>query len=354
MLDLLRRLDAADGPSGDEQRVMTLVDELLDGAFDERSVDALGSTVFTRHGPEGSPTVLLAAHTDELGFVVQHVEDDGMLRLAPVGFHDPRQAIGQHLRFLTADGAVPGVVGGPVYHLTSPEERAKAIPFDDLFVDIGATSRDHAAALGVRTGQLATFGRSGELLGDGRIYTGKAVDDRAGCAVLAETMRRLAGTPVPATLHAAFTVQEEVGLRGAGPVGTAYQPDVALSVDVTICADTPGARFARSPVRLGKGPAITYWTFSPVGGGGNAVPRRLTRRLEEVAEGAGIRFQREVLHGGATDASPIARSGAGVMAGGISIPSRYIHSAVGLVHLDDLEASVELLLAFIAASGERI
>jgi endoglucanase len=351
MLELLMRLDAADGPSGDEAAVTALIAELLEGAYDERTSDALGSCVFTRRGPADAPRVLLCAHADELGFVIQHVEDEGVLRIAPVGFHDARMVVGQHVRVLGAKGPVPGVVGAAPFHVTTPAERERAIPLEDLFVDVGAGSREEAGEMGLHVGQLAVFARPGALLGGGRTYTGKAVDDRAGCAVLVETMRRLAGRPVPATIHAAVTVQEELGVRGAGPVGTVIQPDVALSIDVTICGDTPGTSFARTPIRMGEGPAITYWTFSPISGGGNAVPRRLTRRLEAAAEAAGVPYQREVLHGGTTDASPIARSGAGVLAGGIAVPSRYIHSAVGCVRLDDLEATVKLLVAFLEDAG---
>jgi putative aminopeptidase FrvX len=348
---LLERLDALDGPSGDEEPVMEAVTEIVGGAADRQATDALGSRVFTREGPAGAPSLLLAAHTDELGFVVQHVEDDGFLRLAPVGYHDDRMAVNQHLHVHGDHGRVLGVSGATPFHLTSPAERQQAIPLRDLWVDVGTTSRAATEALGVRPGHLVTFARRGEWLAGGTVFTGKAVDDRAGCAVLAELLLRLDGRALPVTLHAAFTVQEELGSRGAGPVGTTFAPDVALAVDVTACGDTPGLALARAPIRLGAGPGIMYWDFAPTSGSGNAVPRRLTRRLEAAAAAAGVEPQRGVLHGGATDAAPIARSGAGVLAGGVQIPARSIHTAVGTVHRDDLEGAVRLLEAFVVETG---
>jgi endoglucanase len=350
---LLERLDALDGPSGDEERVIEAVTEIVGGTTDGHSTDALGSRVFTREGPAGAPSLLLAAHTDELGFIVQHVEEEGFLRLAPVGYHDDRMVVNQHVHVHGDSGRVLGVTGAVPFHFTSPAEREKAIPLRDVWVDVGTGSRAATEALGIRTGHFATFARRGEWLAGGSVFTGKAVDDRAGCAVLAELLLRLDGRPLPVTLHAAFTVQEEVGLRGAGPVGTAFAPDVALAVDVTACGDTPGLPLARAPIRLGAGPGIMYWDFAPTSGSGNAVPRRLTRRLEAAATAAGVEPQRGVLHGGATDAASIGRSGTGVLAGGVQIPARSIHTAVGTVHRDDLEGAVRLLESFVLEHASK-
>jgi endoglucanase len=253
--------------------------------------------------------------------------------------------IDQDLTIHGEDGPVHGLTGAKPAHLVEAEERKQAIPLEDLFVDIGTASREESEALGVRVGQVATFRRTGELLNETRVFTGKAVDDRAGCAVMVEVMRRLGDQPIRSTVCATASVQEEVGLRGALVAGTRLQPDIALALDVTVCGDTPGVEFRRSPVRLGAGPAIKYydaadWLGAPV-------PRRLTQRLEQAADGAGLAYQREVLFGGGTDAWTIATSGHGVLAGCVSVPSRYIHSAVGCVHLDDLEGCVRLVLAFL-------
>jgi endoglucanase len=346
MHDVLAALDAAIGVSGHEDEVAALIAGQLDGAYDDRDSDPLGNHYFTRRGEDGAPTVMLCAHMDELGFIVRHIEDEGFLRIGPIGGHDARMVIDQDLTIHGEDGPVHGLTGAKPAHLVEAEERRQAIPLDDLFVDIGTASREQSEALGVRVGQVATFRRTGELLNGTRIFTGKAVDDRAGCAVMVEVMRRLADSPVTSTVCATASVQEEVGLRGALVAGTRVQPDIALALDVTVCGDTPGVEFRRSPVKLGAGPAIKYydaadWTGAPV-------PRRLTQRLEQAADRAGLAYQREVLFGGGTDAWTIATSGHGVLAGCVSVPSRYIHSAVGCVHLDDLEGCVTLVLEFLA------
>jgi len=347
MADLLARLDAVPGVSGDERLVAHLIAGELEGHHDEHRSDALGNHFFFRNGGEGAPTVMLCAHMDELGFVVQHIEDEGFVRIAPVGFHDDRMVVDQHVTIHGGSGPVLGVTGAKPAHLLEPEEQKLRIPMTELAVDVGTSSRAQTEALGVQVGHLATFAREGAVLNGTRVFTGKAVDDRAGCAVGVEVMRCLAGRSVEATVCATFAVQEELGIRGAGPAGFQVKPDVALAIDVTLCGDTPGVEFGRVPIRLGAGPAIKYFDWAPGALIGSAVPRRLTDRLERAAADAGVAYQREVLLGGATDAWGIALSGAGVLAGCVSLPSRYIHSAVGCVHLDDLEGAVELILAFV-------
>lgn len=345
IFDVLSKLDAAVGVSGYEEDVAEVITAQLEGTYDTREADPLGNQYFTRAGADGGPTVMLCAHMDELGFVVRHIEDEGFLRIGPIGGHDARMVVDQDICVHGVDGPVDGITGAKPAHLVEPEERTKAIPMEELFVDVGTDTREATEKLGVRVGQVATFLRDGKLLNGSRVFSGKAVDDRAGCAVMVEVMRRLADRDVSATVCATASVQEEVGLRGAEVAGTRVQPDVALALDVCVCGDTPGIEFRRSPIKLGAGPAIKYydaasWTGAPV-------PRHLTRRLEQAAEGAGIAYQREVLFGGGTDAWALATSGRGVLAGCVSVPSRYIHSAIGSVNLDDIDGTAELVLAFL-------
>lgn len=296
---------------------------------------------------------MLCAHMDELGFVVQHIEDEGFVRIAPIGFHDDRMVIDQDLRIHGRKGPVDGVTGAKPAHVVTPEEAKQAIRLDEMFVDLGTSSRDQTEELGVFVGDRVTFAREAGMLNGTRVFTGKAVDDRSGCAVMIEVMRRLS-KDTAATVWATAAVQEELGIRGAGPAATRIVPDVALAIDVTLCGDTPGVDYSRLPIRLSKGPAIKYFDWAPGIGYGSAVPRRLTDRLEQVAEAAGISYQREVLLGGATDAWAISLSGTGVLTGCISVPSRYIHSAVGCVDVDDVEGAIQLIVAFIenvAANG---
>jgi endoglucanase len=346
MLDLMLKLDAARGISGYEEEVAELMQAELTPLSDEQTRDPLGNHYFTRRGAEGAPVLMLCAHMDELGFLVQHIEDEGFLRLAPVGYHDDRMLTDQVLEVAGVKGPVFGVVGTKPAHIVTAEERAKAIPLHEMFVDLGTGSREESEELGVRVGDPVTFVRTGMPLNGTRVFTGKAVDDRAGCAVMIEAMRRLSERDVPATVVAVASVQEEVGLRGAGPAAFRVKPDVAIALDVTLAGDTPATDFRQLPIRLGGGPAIKYFDWAPAALIGSAVPRRLTQRMEEAAARAQVPFQREVLLGGATDAGSIALAGAGTLTGCVSIPSRHIHSAVGVVHLGDMEQCVDLLLAF--------
>jgi putative aminopeptidase FrvX len=346
MLDLMLKLDAARGISGYEEEVAELMHAELAPLTDENSRDPLGNHYFTKRGAKDAPVLMLCAHMDELGFLVQHIEDEGFLRLAPVGYHDDRMLTDQVLEVQGANGPVFGVVGTKPAHVVSEEERRKAIPLHEMFVDLGTASREETEALGVRVGDPITFVRTGMQLNGTRVFTGKAVDDRSGCAVMIETMRRLGEREIAATVVAVASVQEELGLRGAGPAAFRVQPDVAIALDVTLAGDTPATEFRQLPIRLGGGPAIKYFDWAPAATIGSAVPRRLTQRLEQAAERAKVPFQREVLLGGATDAGSIALAGAGTLTGCVSIPSRHIHSAVGVVHLGDMEQCVDLLLAF--------
>jgi putative aminopeptidase FrvX len=204
-------------------------------------------------------------------------------------------------------------------------------------------------------GDYVTFERTGRALNDGRLFTGRAVDDRSGLAVMIEVMRGLKDREVEASVHAVATVQEEVGIRGAGPAAFRVKPDVALAIDVTLVGGTPGIEDRQLPIKLGGGPAIKLFDWAPaLGMIGNNVPRRLTRRLIEVAEARGVSYQREVLFNAATDAWSMSLSGEGVATGTISLPSRYIHLAIGCVSSEDLAGDVDLISAFVEEVKEPL
>ena len=304
LLSLLGRLDAATGVSGDESAVADVIADELAGHHDTHDSDPLGNQFFTRTGTEGAPTVMLCAHMDELGFVIQHVEDEGFVRIAPVGYHDDRMVIDQDLRIHGRKGPVDGVTGAKPAHVLPPEEAKKAIPLEEMFIDVGTSSRAETEELGVRVGDLVTFARPAGLLNGTRVFTGKAVDDRSGCAVMIEAMRRLPAD-VAATVCATAAVQEELGIRGAGPAALRVQPDVALAIDVTLCGDTPGVEFSRLPIKLGAGPAIKYFDWAPAAGyrhrGAAAAHRppragRRGRRDRLPARGAAGRRDRRLRH----------------------------------------------------------
>jgi putative aminopeptidase FrvX len=207
----------------------------------------------------------------------------------------------------------------------------------------------------VQIGDYITFNRVGQFLNNGKVFTGKSVDDRSGVAVLLEVMKALKNKQIEASVYGVFSVQEEVGIRGAGPAAFGIKPDIALAIDVTLAGGIPGIEQKRMPIELGKGPAIKFFDWAPHSGMiGNSVPRRLTQKLVEAAKTGGIPYQREVLLHGATDDWSISLSGEGVATGCISLPSRYIHSATGCVHLDDLENAVKLIVQYLETTKQKL
>lgn len=355
LVDYLVELDAIPGVSGAEDAVASYVRSNLEGYYDQFHSDSLGNHFFIKKGKNPDLKIMLSAHMDEIGFVVQYIDDSGFVYFVPNGMHDPRMVINQILSIHTEKGEVQGITGGKPAHIVTAEEARKAIPISELFLDLGTNSREETEALGVQIGDYITFNRQGQFLNNGKVFTGKAVDDRSGVAVLMEVMKQLKDKEIDATVYGVASVQEEVGIRGAGPAAVYAKPDIALAIDVTLAGGTPGIEKKQIPVELGKGPAIKFFDWAPNSGSiGNAVPRRLTNKIVEVAKESQIPFQREVLLHGATDGWAISLSGEGVATGCISLPSRYIHSATGCVHLDDLENAVALIVKFIESTKEKI
>lgn len=334
MKDLIQTLAEAWGPSGHEAAVREVVLRLIEGHVDDTRVDALGNLVVRKAAAEGAaaaPKVMLAAHMDEIGVIVTHVDAEGFLRFAPVGGILTGNLIGTRVAF--EDGTV-GVIGSE-----KRDDASKAPKLDELFIDVGARER---AGVRQKVGDAAAF-RHGVDWSNGRPITPNH-DDRIGCAVLVETLRRLA--PGPNEVFGVFTVQEEIGVRGAAPSAFGVAPDMAVALDVTGTGDTPEAR--PMAVRLGHGPAIK------VKDGGMIAHRGVRALLERRAEQAGIAVQLEVLTGGTTDAMAIQTSRAGVPTGALSIPSRYVHTPSQIVDLGDVEGAVRLLVAVLAQPLEGV
>ena len=346
--ELLFNLDNAIGVSGYEAPVAALLKEEMQGYYDEYTEDALGNQIFYKKGQK-EIKVLLAGHMDELGFMVSFIEDSGVVRFVPIGMHDDRMVIGQDLRIHTEKGEIYGITGGKPAHILTEEERMKTMEIPTLFIDVGTKSKEETEKLGVQIGDLITFNRTGYYINDGTLYTGKAVDDRSGVAIMVEVMRRLKKEEIDnVNVYAVGTVMEEIGLRGAGTAAHRIKPDVALALDVTLAGDTPGMSSNEVPVKIGAGTSIKFFDWAPhLAMWGNAVPKKLTSELVKIAEEKKIPYQREVLMHAATDGWSISLSGDGVMTGVISIPSRYIHSAVGVVDLKDMEACVDLIVEYI-------
>ena len=319
MLGLIDRLSRAHGPSGHEEEVRQLVTAELGPHVDGMRIDRLGNLIAWKGGD--GPRVMLAAHMDEIGLMVTHIDDKGFLRYAVVGGMDHVGLPGQRVVF---PGGRVGVIGA------ERVDEPKDLKHEKLFIDPGTDA-------GIGVGDVAVFHRPVEQAGHRLI--GKALDDRLGCAVLVEVARRLNASPHRVFL--VFTVQEEVEMAGALTTAYGLEPMWGVAVDVTGTGDTPKAR-PPMEVALGKGPAVKVMDQSLLCHPG------VRRALEQAAVSAGVPFQREVLERGGTDAGAIALTREGVPAGVVSLPARYLHTPSEMVDLRDVEGAVALLLAFLA------
>lgn len=330
---LLQRLSDARGVAGNEEAVREILIEEVRPYVDEFHVDHLGNlmtTVRAQEGVEKPHRVMVTAHMDEVGLMVIQIDKAGMLRVRPVGGVDVRILPGK--RVLVGPEAIPGVVGLQAVHLLTREEEGQVPKVEQLYVDIGARNKEDAESV-VKVGDYVSFATQSEVLG--RVLKGKALDDRAGCAVLAELIRER----YQVELSAVFTVQEEVGLRGARVAGYSVQPEVAFALEGTICDDTPRKSDVTPVTQMGQGPALTVMDRSLI------ADRRLLDLLMRTAQEEGIPWQIKGPGLGGTDAGAIHLIGEGVPAVAVAVPARYIHTPVSFLSLDDLEHTVALMKA---------
>ena len=342
----LEAFSNADGPSGWEGAVRDEIVKVVRDSVDSLEVDAMGSLV-ARVAPAGSngtgrgkrrPHVMLCAHMDEVGFMVTGIEKDGRVRMRRVGGIDPRILMGQVFRI--GPKRVRGVAGVLPAHLLTDKDMGKTVPVEDLFLDIGAASREEALEE-ISLGDLIAFDTTYEAWGS--VRKGKAFDDRAGCAVLASLVQER--PPVPVT--AVWAVQEEIGLRGAAATARRVTPDVAIVLEGTASGEMPGAPESEQYPRMGGGPTITVMDRSLM------ADARLIEMLERTAKERKIPTQWKRPGVGGTDAGRIALSGAGVPAAVVSVACRYIHAPAALLDIRDPQRVVELVWHTLEALGKE-
>jgi endoglucanase len=333
---LLKRLSETPGVSGREEQVRALVVAELKPLVDEVRVDALGNVIALKKGT-GDRRVMLAAHMDEIGFMVRHVDEHGFIRLQPLGGFDSRVLVAQRVIVHSAEGQpLHGVLtpASKPIHLLG-DEKPGAPKLEELYVDLGLPG-ERVREL-VNIGDPVTMDRTVEVAGD--CVIGKAMDDRAGVFTMIEALRRVGRHEV--NVLAVATVQEEVGLRGAQTSAYQVEPDVAIALDITLAVDTPGMPETEAVTRLGEGAAIKVFDAS-------AIPNyKLVRHLREVAERHGVKHQLEVLPRGGTDAGAMQRARAGAPAITVSIPTRYVHTVNEMVNLGDLDAAATLVARYL-------
>jgi endoglucanase len=342
---LLKQLSEVIGISGYEKEARDVIHQEIQELVDESWVDPLGNLLAIRKGKQDHPRILLDAHIDEIGFIVRYIHKDGFILITPIGGWDPRILPG-HRVVLRPHGTSPsehvyGVIGASPPHLTTAKQREKVLAIDDLYVDIGVTSQEAVTEKGIRIGTPMTVWQPFIEMPDDTL-SGKAFDDRVGCLVIIEVLRRLAETGNhSATVVVNFAVAEEVGGRGARTGAYTLEPDVALALECTSAGDMPGIPKHKSPTQLGEGPALTVADRTLI------THPKVLATLEKVVHKENIPFQYKQPLGGGTDGGPISQSRKGVPTGVVSVPCRYIHSAISLLRLNDITAAIDLVHGFV-------
>jgi putative aminopeptidase FrvX len=343
-LDVLKRMTESFGPSGFERETIKIIKEYMKQYSDEIITDKLGSIVFVSKGDCERPHVLLAGHVDEVGFVISGIDDStGFLTFNPLGGWWDAVLLSQRVVVRTEKGDLYGVIAAKPPHLLTDEERQKPVDRRNMYIDIGVSSGKEAIEAGVKIGDPVVPWSPFMLINGGKIAMGKAFDDRIGAFVMMETLRRIKENNIrhPNTIYGAATVQEEVGARGAQTVAHIVDPDVALVIEVDIAGDVPGIKPMEAPTKIGKGPSLCTYDSS-------MIPNQpLKEFVIKVAKEVGVPLQLSQIAKGGTDAGRIHISRAGCPSVVIGVPTRHIHSHVGLLSLEDVENAVKLMIELV-------
>ncbi|HOY17758.1 MAG TPA: M42 family metallopeptidase [Haliscomenobacter sp.] len=332
-LQLLKRICETPGAPGFEQRIRQLVIKEVQGLVDELSVDNMGNVVAIKRGKERK-RAMIAAHLDEIGFIVNHIDEEGFLFFHPLGGFDPKTLTSQRV-IVHGKKDVIGVMGSKPIHLMKPEERNKVVPMTDYYIDLGMRKEEVIKIVSI--GDPVT--RERELIEMGDCVNSKSLDNRVSVFILIETLRALQGVEIPYDIYGVFTVQEEVGLRGAISAAHGINPDFGFGLDVTIAFDTPGAQAQEAVTKLGKGAGIKILDGSVIS------DYRMVRYLKETADQFNIPWQPEILPAGGTDTAGVQRYGKkGAIAGAISIPLRHIHQTIEMANKADIQHCTDLLI----------
>jgi endoglucanase len=334
-LTLLEEICQTPGAPGHEERIRAVVIRELEPLVDELRVDALGNVITHKKGKKGAKKLMLAAHMDEIGFLVRHIDDNGYLRFATLGGFDPKTLVAQRVLVHTKKGDLLGVMGTKPIHVLTDEEKKAPLKIDSFYIDVGLPAKEvqKRVTIGDTVTRERTFTKVGDTLST------KSMDDRVGVFVMIEAVRKLKRHDVD--LFAVATVQEEVGLRGAATAANEIRPDIAIALDVTLANDVPDIKPQDRITELGKGAAIKVMDSSFI------AHRKLVEYMVKTATTKKIPYQLEVLTAGGTDSAAMQKAMSGAIAGCVSIPCRYVHQVIEMCHPDDIQASIDLLAAVV-------
>jgi len=340
----LQQLSNAPGVSSYEDTVRTIVQEALEAHVDDIRFDKLGNLLATRNG--SGPSIMIAAHMDEIGLVAKYIDDDGFIRFLKFGGWFDQTLLNSRVVIHSPQNKIYGVIGAKPPHIMDPEEKKKIVKAEDMFIDIGVEKKKEVEKLGIRPGTPITLDQTFVRLQGNRV-TGKALDNRVGVAMMVEALRT---TTTEVTVFAVGTSQEEVGLKGAKTSAFGLDPDAALVSETTVAGDYPGIEPKDSTLKLGKGPSLTVTDAS---GRGLIASPSVLRWMEDTAKEFNISYQLDVSAGGTTDATAIQLTRTGIPCGVISAPTRYLHSGVEVVDLRDIKAGGQLIARALESVGSH-
>lgn len=339
MKNLLKELTEITGPCGFEEDVAIYIANRLRDSVDSMEVDNAGNLIVSKKGKNPGPKILVAAHMDEVGFIIKKVEASGLLRFEKLGGHDDRVLLSQRVQIRTETGLRTGVIGTISAHMMKYDDPGKVRKHNELYIDVGAASAQEVQEMGIEMGNPVSWLPHFDELSETRV-AGKSFDDRAGCAILVKALEELGAEDFDGEFVGIFTVQEEVGLRGARVAGQQLNGDVAIALDTTAVSDTPEAMMDHT-LALGAGTGIKVMDFSLIAN------KKVREHLVKLANEHGINYQLEIFPGIGTDAGELSLAHSGIPAGVLSIPSRNAHTSNEIIDLNDLEATKELLKVFV-------
>ena len=337
---LLQEITEASGIPGYEMAVRAIMRRYLEGvAFVEQ--DKMGSFIGKHVGEQERPRVMLAGHMDEIGFMVRMITKEGFVKFVALGGWWDQVLLGHRVVIKTSQGDVLGVLGAKPPHLLDAEERKKVVEQKDMYIDVGARSEEEVREMGIRPGDPIVPVSEFRILANPKVYLAKAFDNRVGCALAVQALCQLAGEGHPNTVYAVGTVQEEVGLRGAKTSAFAINPDVAIVLEVDIAGDVPGIKPEETAIKMGQGPSLLVYDA-------RMIPNLRLRDLAiATAQELGIPLQFSVMSGGATDGGMIHLHNEGVPTVVIGVPTRHIHSHNAILHRDDYDGALRLVVALV-------